>query len=153
MSHVFPLGSPSSVQFLAGHVTGQFRLLILMTPCWMGASWLPTVLNMLVDITYYCPIVTNVVMDYSVDWLLKGLPLLHLTLWLCRDVYCADGFSSSVFQAGTRATHTSMANITSNGRRNGPVGVLQRVYQIKSFLPLNLLISWFTCLRLDWLGK
>ena len=34
-------------KFLAEHVTGQFRFLILMALCWMEASWFPTVLNML----------------------------------------------------------------------------------------------------------
>ena len=29
-------------------------------------------------------------MDVSVGWVLKGLQLLHLILWLLRDVCCAD---------------------------------------------------------------
>ena len=40
---------------LVEHITGQFRCLILVTPCWIEASWLPTVLNMLVDILYCSP--------------------------------------------------------------------------------------------------
>ena len=36
-------------KFLAEHNTSQFRLLILVTPCWIEAPCLPTVLNMLVD--------------------------------------------------------------------------------------------------------
>ena len=37
-------------KFLAEHVKGQLRCLILVAPCWMEAPWLPTVLNMLADI-------------------------------------------------------------------------------------------------------
>ena len=44
-------------QFLAEHVTGQFRLLILMAHCWKESSWLPSVPNMLEDIPYCGPIV------------------------------------------------------------------------------------------------
>ena len=39
------------------HVTNQFRLLTLVTLSWMEAPWLPTVLNMLEDIPYKCPII------------------------------------------------------------------------------------------------
>ena len=42
--------------FLADHVTGQFRILILVAPCWMEAPWLPTVLSMLEDIPHQFPI-------------------------------------------------------------------------------------------------
>ena len=51
---------------LAEHVKGQFRLLILVAPCWMEASWLPTVLNKLVDIPHYCPIIKK--LDVDVWW-------------------------------------------------------------------------------------
>ena len=43
-------------KFLAKHVKGQLRCLILVTPYWMEAPWLPTVLNMLADIPWQCPI-------------------------------------------------------------------------------------------------
>ena len=46
----------------------------------MEASWLHTVLNMLEDIPHQCPIMKALVTDVSVGWMLKGLPLLHLTL-------------------------------------------------------------------------
>ena len=49
--------SPSSVMFLAKHVTGHFRLLIIVAPCWMEASCLPTVLSMLKDIPHWWPFV------------------------------------------------------------------------------------------------
>ena len=46
-------------KFLAEHVTGQFRLLIVVAPCWVEASWLSTILNMLIDIPHCCAILTN----------------------------------------------------------------------------------------------
>ena len=53
VSYVFP--SPALVplvlfKFLAENVNGQLRHLILVAPCWMEASWLPTILNMLADV-------------------------------------------------------------------------------------------------------
>ena len=61
VSHLFPPPELPLVlfRFLAEYVTGQLRLLILIVPCWMEATWLPTVLNMLVDIPHYCPIVIS----------------------------------------------------------------------------------------------
>ena len=93
VSYVFP--SPALVplvlsRFLAEHVTGQFRLLILVAPCWMEAHGLPRVLNMLADIPWCCPIVKDLIMDVSLGQVLKGLTYLHLTLWLLRDMCCAD---------------------------------------------------------------
>ena len=40
-----------------------------------------------------------------------------------------------------------MTKVTSNARRNGPVGELQRVYQMIPFLPLNYVNFWFTYFR------
>ena len=93
MSYMFP--SPTLVplvlsMFLVENVTGQFRLLIQMASLWIEATWLPVVLNMLVDIHHCCPIVQNLVMDVSLDQVLKGLPSLQLALWLISDVCCAD---------------------------------------------------------------
>ena len=48
--------------FLAEHVTGQFRLMILMEPCWMEASWLPTVLDMSEDVPWHSPVVKDLIM-------------------------------------------------------------------------------------------
>ena len=72
-------------KFLAEHVTGLFRLPILVAPCWMEALWLPTVLGMLAGISL-CPIVKHLTMDVSIGWVLKSLQSLHLTLWLLRCV-------------------------------------------------------------------
>ena len=59
----------------------------------MEVTWLPTGLNMLVDFPHCCPVVQNLVTDVLVDCVLKGLLSLHLTLWLLRDVCCADKVS------------------------------------------------------------
>ena len=66
VSYVFP--PPAFVplvlsKFLAEHVKGQLRLLILVAPCMIEAPWLPTVLNMLADIPWHCHIVKEVIMD------------------------------------------------------------------------------------------
>ena len=42
-------------KFLAEHVKGQLRHLLLVAPCWMEAPWLPTVLNMLADFPLLVP--------------------------------------------------------------------------------------------------
>ena len=49
VSYVSSSGSGPLVlsKFLAEHVNGQLRHLLLVAPCWMEAPWLPTVLNML----------------------------------------------------------------------------------------------------------
>ena len=77
-------------KFLAEQVKGQLRILILVASCWMETPWLPTVLNILADAPQHCPIIKDVVMDVLVGHMLKGLPYLHLTLWLLRDV-CYTG--------------------------------------------------------------
>ena len=89
VSYVFPPPAFSPLvlsKFLAEHVKGQFRLLILVAPCWMEAPWLPTVLNMLAYIPWCCPIIMHVL----VGQVFKSLPYLHLTLWLLRDVCYRD---------------------------------------------------------------
>ena len=55
VSSLFPSPALAHVvlsTFMAEHVAGQFRLLILVVPCWTQAAWLPTVLNMLEDVPY-----------------------------------------------------------------------------------------------------
>ena len=68
VSYVFPL--PALVplvlsMFLAEHVKGQLRQLILVALCWLEAPLLPTVLNMLADVPQQCPIIKDLVID---DW-------------------------------------------------------------------------------------
>ena len=96
-------------KFLAEHVNGQLRCLILVTPSWMEAPWLPTVLNMLADIPQWCPIIKDLIVDVLIGQALKGLPYLHLTLWLLSDVCYVDRGSlpQSVRQWGATQTSTS----------------------------------------------
>ena len=48
-------------KFLAEHIKSQLRPLILVAPCSMEASWLPTVLSMLADIPQQCPIMKDLI--------------------------------------------------------------------------------------------
>ena len=92
VSYVFP--PPALVplvlaKFLAEHVNGQLRHLLLVAPCWMEAPWLPTVLSMLADVPRQCSIVKDLVVDVSVGQALKGLQYLHLNpLAAQRCVLC-----------------------------------------------------------------
>ena len=109
----------------------------------MEASWLPTVLNILADIPRWCPIRNDVIMDFSVGQVLKGLPYLHLTLWLLSDVCYTDRGSlpQSVRWWWRQLEHLHQRSTSSVGR-NGQVGVLDRVYQTMQYLPLNQQIYW-----------
>ena len=60
-------------KFLAEHVNGQLRHLLVVAPCWMEAPWLPTVLNMLADVPLQCPLVKGLIVDVLVGQVLKGL--------------------------------------------------------------------------------
>ena len=125
-------------KFLAEHVNGQLRHLLLVAPCWMEAPWLPTVLNMLADVPLWCPIVKDLVMDVWVGQALKGLQYLHLTLWLLNNMYYADRGSlpQSVRQWWGQLDCLCQGSTSSAGR-SGPVGRLDRVYQTVPYLPLN----------------
>ena len=93
VSYVFPALALVPLvlsKFLAEHVSGQLRHLLLVAPCWMEAPWLPTVLNMLADVPWQCPIIKDLIKDVSVGQTLKGLQYLHLTLWLLSDMCYAD---------------------------------------------------------------
>ena len=103
----------------------------------MEATWLPIVFNMLVDFLHCCPIVQNAVSNVSVDQVLKDLSSLHIILAALRCVLCRQGSPSSVSLAVAGVTQMSMTKVTSNARRNGPVGVVLMVYQMMPFLPLN----------------
>ena len=75
VSYVFP--PPALVplvlsNFLAEHVNGQLRHLILVTPCWIEAPWLTTILNMLADVPWQCPIIKDLIVDVAVGQVLKG---------------------------------------------------------------------------------
>ena len=60
-------------KFLAEHVNGPLRNLLLVAAYWMEAPWLPTVLNMLADVLWQCPLVKDLIMDVLVGQVLKGL--------------------------------------------------------------------------------
>ena len=141
VSYVFP--PPALVplvlsKFLVEHVKGQLRQLILVAPCWMEAPWLPTVLNMLADVPQWCPIIKDLIMDVSIGQALKGLPYLHLTLWLFSSVCYANKGSlpQSVRQWQGQLEHLHQRSTSSVGRI-GQVGVLSRVYQTMPSLLLN----------------
>ena len=66
ISYIFP--PPALIflvlsMFLVEHVTGQFRLLILVAPCSVDAPWLPKVLNMCEDIPWQCPVIKYLIID------------------------------------------------------------------------------------------
>ena len=77
-------------KFLTEQAKGPLRQLIPVAPCWMEIPWLPTVLNMLVDIPQQCPVIKDLVVDVLVGQVLKGFPYLHLTLWLLTIVCYTD---------------------------------------------------------------
>ena len=122
-------------KFLAEHVNGQLRHLLLVAPCLMEA---PTVLSMLADVPQWCPIVKDLIMDVLVGQALKGLQYLHLTLWLLSDVCYADKGSLPQslrqWQGQLECLHQGS---TSSAGGSGLVGVLDRVYQTMPSLPLN----------------
>ena len=51
-----------------------------------GGSLASHSLNILGDLPQWCPIIKDLIMDVLVGWVLKGLPCLHLTLWLLSNV-------------------------------------------------------------------
>ena len=83
---------------------------------------------MLEDILSWCAIVKDLTRDVLVAQVLKGLPLLHLTLWLLRDRCHTD--KSSLHQS-VRQWWMS----TSSFGKNGKVDVLENVYQRMLYLP------------------
>ena len=128
VSYVFPplaLVPLVLSKFLAELVKDQLRHLILVVPCWMEAPSLPTVLNILVDIPQWCPIVKDLVMDVSVGQVLKGLQYLHLTLWWLSNVCYAHRGSLpwSVRWWQWQLEHLHQRSTSSAGR-DGLVGVL-----------------------------
>ena len=141
VSYVFPplaLVPLILSKFLAEHVNSQLRHLLLVAPCWMEAPWLPTVLNMLADVPWWCPIIKDLVVDVSVGQGLKGLQYLHLTLWLLSNVCYVDrGSLPQSVRQWWRQLECLCQGSTSSSGRNGPVGVLNRVYQTMPSLPLN----------------
>ena len=112
----------------------------------MEVSWLSTVLIMLEDIPHCCPVVRDLVMDVSIGQVLKGLPYLHLTLWLLRDICCTDNGSlpQPVMQWLGQFKCLQQRFISSVGKK-GHVDVLERVYQTMPYLLLKL-VDFLVCL-------
>ena len=75
---IFSFGITSSIFWWAGHRSVQN--LILVVPCWIEVLWLLTISSMLEDVLHQCLIIKVLISDISVDWVLKGWPLLQLTL-------------------------------------------------------------------------
>ena len=73
-----------------------------------------------------------------VGQVLKGLPYLHLSLWLCRYMCCTD---KGPLPQSLRQWHGLLKylqwNSTINVGKNGEVSLLQRVSQIVPYLVLN----------------
>ena len=114
VSYVFPplaLVPLVLSKFLVEHVNGQLRHLLLVAPCWMEAPWLPTVLNMLADVPWQCPIVKDLVMDVSVGQVLGSVISAFNPLAAQQCVLCRQGFSSSVCQAVVGAIQTSTSRV------------------------------------------
>ena len=141
VSYVFP--PPALVpliryKFQAEHVKGQLRWLILVAPCWIEAPWLPSVLNILADVPWQCPIIKDLIVDVLVGQALRGLPYLHLTFWLLSNVCYTDRGS---FPQSVRQWQGQLENLhqrsTSSVERNGQVGVLDSVYKTMPSLLLN----------------
>ena len=121
VSYVFP--PPALVplvlsKFLAEHVNGQLRQLILVVPYWMEAPCLPTVLNMLADVPQLCFIIKYLITDVLVGQVLKGLQYLHLPLWQLSDVCYVDKVSlpQSVRQWWGQLEHLCQRSTSSAGR-------------------------------------
>ena len=106
------ISSSSSVQ-VSGRTCQRSTLnLILVSLYWMEAPWLPTVLDMLADISQWCPIIKDLVMDVSVGHVLKGLSCLHVTLWLLNNVcYTNRGSLPQSVRQGIGATQASISKV------------------------------------------
>ena len=141
VSYVFPplaLVPLVLSKFLAEHVNGQLRHLILVAACWVEVPWLPTVLNMLGDVPQQYPLVKDLIMDVSVGQVLKGLQYLHLTLWQFSNMCYADrGSLPRSVRQWQGQLECLCKGSTSSAGRIGLDGVLDRVYQTMPSLPVN----------------
>ena len=78
----FCISSPSFVQVCGRTFHRSFHTSYSGDALLKEAPWHPIILSMLEDIPCWCPTVKNVIMNASIDQMLKGLPSAHLTLWL-----------------------------------------------------------------------
>ena len=85
-----------------------------------------------------CPSIKDLAMDVSIDQVLKGLHLLHLTHWMLRDVcYKKRVLLLRLSSSGKGNSSIYDKKFTNNAGKNGLDCVPKRVYQIMAFLPLN----------------
>ena len=106
--------------FLAEHVKGQLRLLILVASSLMKAPWLPTVFNMLANDPWHCPIV-------KISLLCFGRPCAQVSAISAFNPLAAQmcvvqigvlflilsggGGNSSIYNEGLRAMLEGMARL------------------------------------------
>ena len=115
VSYVFPppaLAPPVLSKFLAEHVRSQLRHLILVAPCWMEASWLPTVLNMLADISLAVPHHKRSCHGHLSRPGTQGSVISAFNPLAAQQcVLCRERFSSIVCQAVAGATQVSTSKV------------------------------------------
>ena len=150
---------------------GLFRLIVV-APCWMEATCLPTVLKMLVDVPNQCPIVEDLTIDVWVSWVLKGLQVLHLTtlplisffhsflLPFSSHSASSPEAISIVTEMWVAQTRVLFHSLLGSGGGDSSIyeisyptmlkGVDQMVY-LRMFLPLNKKIFWVHLFRI-WLA-
>ena len=82
--------------------------------------------------------IKDLIMDVSVGQVLKSLQYLHLTLWQLSNMCYADkGSLPQSVRWWWGQLECLCQGCTSNVGNNGPLGVLDRVYQMMPSLPLN----------------
>ena len=141
VSFVFP--PPALVplvlsKFLAEHVNGKLRHLILMAPCWMEAPWHPHSSQHVGRCSLAVPHHKRSRHGcFGRPGSQRSAISTFNPLAAQQCVLHRQGFSSSVCQMVVGATQTSTQRSTSSAGKNGPVGVLNRVYQTMPSLPLN----------------
>ena len=91
-------------------------------------------------------------MEFSVYWVLKGLPPLHLTLVAQICVLHTPDFSSSGCQAVTGVTCISVTELPARLERMDKLMCSKGCIKWCLFLPLISWFFWLTYLGLDFLG-
>ena len=99
-------------KFLEEHVKVQIRLLILVASCWMEVPWFPTLLSMFTDVSWFYPLIKDLIMDVFDRPHIQG-PNISASnpLSAQRCVLHRQGISSSVCQAVVWANQASMMKI------------------------------------------
>ena len=118
----------------------------------METPWHLKVLNKLEDIPHWYPVVKDLIKDVWVDCMLKGLPSLHLTLWLHKDM-CYTNKDSLPQSVGQWQGKLSICNKDLPGLlgRKGRMVCLRGCTKQFHFCP-KLAMFWLIYLGLDWLS-